>query len=138
MADNSKAFTPEEEEQLELTQRFRLKMLNDYTKDGEEMPEKVGDLRVVKELLSDIDEQVTKKSMARARVKEVDANVDAVAIAANVLNNPNRFKPAEDIDATDAELIDINIPDDIVPGEDAEKPEPLKLEDFQTVFNDED
>lgn len=135
--DTKKVFEEGEENDFLYTQDLRRKVVAVLTGDGKNIPTKVGEARVISELLNDIDEQIFKRHNARTKAKDVDASADLVDLAIQIMKNPDKFKTDLPKDgAINAEVIDVPIPDDIVPGENSMDEEPLKLEDFDKGARD--
>lgn len=120
-------FTRDELNVLDENDLLRKRLIDNMVK-GETLPTKVGELRIINELLNGRDSMVKTKSDARLKKKENDNSEQIVNIVEHIFKGISNRKveaPAE------IQYIDVVIDDDdFVPGEKDIQPEQLSLTDF--------
>jgi hypothetical protein len=129
--DKAEIFLPEEERVLKKTLSIREQIVDELLKDG--VPTKVGEIRVINELLNSMDSQVLSKVDRRLKKDENDNNENVVEIIANIVRNVEDMKKYVDVQEVERqiELTEGLKPDEIVLGEDQIEYEELDLEQFQ-------
>lgn len=127
MTDNN-VYTQEEQDILNLTQNKRLSIVSEMTK---EIPTKVGEVRVVNELLNSIDSAVQEAAKTRIKAKEAQNNKATASIVASALIELGRKRSAlQPAIAANREINNDFIPVDVVDGELEIHPVQLSIEDF--------
>ena len=134
MEAGSGVFKSNDELLLEKTQKYRLEMIDDLMEDG--VPNNMNNVRVVNELLNDVDKQIMDKTKLTNKQEADDKNGNIANMVVEILANISSDGPTM---STNRQL---EIPDDIltldvVPGETAISPEELNLSDFINEGNDE-
>ena len=124
--ENNSIFTDEEQEILKMTKDIRVNAVKHITKSG--IPDKVGEQRILNELLNSLDDMVQKSAANRLKHEEnnnKEAMLDSVAAA--LMSISAKKLPAVDRVIEGGDEI---IPEDIVEGEIDVNPTPLNPDDF--------
>jgi hypothetical protein len=130
MAGLAGVYTQEEEDLLNLVKNNRLNIINTMTKDGK-VPEKVGEIRVLNEVLNSIDSSVHTGVANRVKFQAAGDNQSALEIVAETLKAIGRQQMNRPVlEAQLTELPQEYIPLDTVYGEAEINPERLEIADF--------
>jgi hypothetical protein len=127
--NNNEIYTEEEQESLRFTQGKRLLIVNKLMEN--DVPTKVGEVRVINELLNSIDSATMEGAKTRIKAKEATNGKAAVAMVTETLKALSRQRallPKQHSSAI--ELQDEHVPDDIVYGELDIHPDRLLIEEF--------
>ena len=121
---NDSFLTPEEQQQLEKNTNLRQRVIDSMVKGG--VPDKVGEIRVLNELIANTDKSIYDRANARLKASADDTNSKALDIVTQILNQPYEVPDRP----RTHDLGDIHVPTDIVHGETAIDREELDIIDF--------
>ena len=119
-------YTTDEERIRQKTKALREQMMDSITDDG--IPKKVGDLRILNEVMNSLDSQVTETATLRARVSADEQEGKYLELVTNVLKN----NVSGNFGISDQNIVleEEYIPTDIVPGEMETETKRLSLDEF--------
>lgn len=132
-SEAGKFFTSDELKLIEKTRKYRIGILDAMTNNGKEMPTDTRIARVVNELSTSLDKQITDMATIRAKENENNANDNLAAMTASILGMLD--EGAKKVTNRDIELKESFIPTDIVPGEGDITAKPLTMEEFKDEEN---
>ena len=125
---NNSIYTEDELSILERGKKVRLSIVDNMTKDGM-VPDRVGDIRVLNEVVSGLEKSVHDSANNRLKLQD-SQNQEAVAEnVAELLKQMAMKKPVNKGNRV-IELSESFVPVDIVPGETEVSPEQLDIQDF--------
>jgi len=117
----------EEHRVLAKTRELREQIVDTFIEE-KGIPTKSGDMRVVNELLNSLDTNVTSVVDLRLKHEENKQSEDLTDAIVNIFSKINDKANNVDIANKNVTIIDMHVPDDIVPGEDQIEYEELDVE----------
>ena len=132
MAKDTGIYTPEEQELLNKTLDYRLRMMSEVFKEG--TPRRPGDIRVANEGLNSIDSAVDKAANTRLKQSAVKNDADVKATVVGILKaqaerRAQQAKRTVSVDVALDEIPEIERPV-FVPGEDSFEQPTLTMEEI--------
>ena len=132
MAKDVGIYTPEEQELLNKTLDYRLRMMSEVFKEG--TPRRPGDIRVANEVLNSIDSAVDKAANTRLKQSAVKNDADVKATVVGILKaqaerRALQAKRDANTEVILADTLDIERPV-FVPGEDSFEQPTLTMEEI--------
>lgn len=132
MAKDVGIYTPEEQELLNKTLDYRLRMMSEVFKEG--TPRRPGDIRVANEVLNSIDSAVDKAANTRLKQSAVKNDADVKATVVGILKAQAERRALQAKRDANAEVVlddtlDIERPV-FVPGEDSFEQPTLTMEEI--------
>lgn len=132
MAKDVGIYTPEEQELLNKTLDYRLRMMSEVFKEG--TPRRPGDIRVANEVLNSIDSAVDKAANTRLKQSAVKNDADVKATVVGILKaqaerRAQQAKRSADTEVILEDTLDIERPV-FVPGEDSFEQPTLSMEEI--------
>lgn len=132
MAKDVGIYTPEEQELLNKTLDYRLRMMSEVFKEG--TPRRPGDIRVANEVLNSIDSAVDKAANTRLKQSAVKNDADVKATVVGILKaqaerRAQQAKRSADTEVILEDTLDIERPV-FVPGEDSFEQPTLTMEEI--------
>jgi len=129
-------YTEEEQEVLDLVKSTRINIIKDMTNEGTSVPDNVGKIRVLNEVLTATDKMIAETATIRVKQTEA-ANSGATTAMVVELLKKSRTMQQQFIGEGKPPVIEQEVAKvDLVPGETDVNPEPLDPEEFVTpVFN---
>ena len=132
----SSIYTEEEQKILNLVKDTRIAIINDMTSEGKTVPDNVGQIRVLGEILSAVDKAVVDTATIRVKQEEAHNTGATTAMVVELLKRSRTMQQqfvgdgkAPTIESTAAKV-------ELVPGETEVSPEQLDPSDFVTpIFN---
>ena len=121
---NDSFLTEEEQKILDNNTKLRIKIAEKMTESG--IPEKVGEIRVLNEVLEKTDKSIYDRGNARLKASADETNNKMLDSVAKILNQPYAIPDTP----ASRSVPDATIPTDIVDGETSTEPIELDISDF--------
>lgn len=126
---NTSIYTEDELADLKRAKQVRLKIVDSMTNDGKSVPDRVGDIRVLNEVITGLEKSAHDSANNRLKFQDTQ-NQEAVAENVAELLKQISNKPSTVNNVTNVMLDDKYIPVDIVPGETDISPEQLEINKY--------
>lgn len=130
---NNSIYTEGELSDLQKAKQIRLKIVDSMTQDGKSVPDRVGDIRVLNEVITGLEKSAHDSASNRLKFQDTQ-NQEAVAETVSELLKQISTKQSVTNNVKNIMLDDKYVPSDIVPGETDISPEQLAI----NVFTDEE